>query len=111
MAGLMSTFMLNGPSGWKSGVPITLSKQAAPLAGKEGDRANRSSAATFVGSFLINTPLQRGAKLRTGDTNCFSGFSWADRSPQIVKTAKAVGISPATPDTPLKRGVNERGAN
>src|ERR1051325_2959992 len=60
------------------------------------------------GTFLINTPLQRGDRSPTEDPNRFSGFSRAEQSCQGGETAEAVEIPSASLATPLKRGVNER---
>src|SRR5262249_49634116 len=53
-----------------------------------------------------NTPLQRGVSA-AGETNRFSGFD-GDASGGS-KTAEAVKPPNGTADSPLKRGVNERG--
>ena len=51
---------------------------------------------------LINTPLQRGGRMDDGSENRFNGFSRA------VETVETVLCGSATPDTSLKRGVNEK---
>src|SRR5713101_5276431 len=51
---------------------------------------------------LINTPLQRGDRPACAVRNRFNGFD------SLRKTVETVPRSPATRNTPLKRGVNER---
>jgi hypothetical protein len=52
-------------------------------------------------TFLINTPLQRGAATTNGSQNRFNGFS------RGMKTVETVSACRLTPGTQLKQGVNE----
>ena len=54
-------------------------------------------------SGLIHTPLQRGACEPGKVGNRFNGFS------HLLQTVESVSVSSPTPNTPLKRGVNENG--
>ena len=51
----------------------------------------------------INTPLQRGGSRLAGTANRFHGFH------PVQETVETVEVHRTLPDTPLKRGVNERG--
>src|ERR1051325_1386384 len=83
-----------------------LAAELVKLANRGAGWSELNETVALRGFPLINTPLQRGARLRRQDFNRFSGFSRLERSAEVVKTAKAVGISSADPNTPLKRGVN-----
>jgi hypothetical protein len=59
---------------------------------------------------LINTPLQRGARHGSQQTNRFSGFFYQAVICGSLETAEAVQISPQSSTTPLKQGGDERSA-
>ena len=78
---------------------------------KSGERLVRHSLISrALGAPLINTPLQRGGRLRCKHANRFSGFRHQAACHRNGKTAKAVEVVSLRALTPLKRGVNETGA-
>jgi hypothetical protein len=60
---------------------------------------------------LINTPLKRGGGALLWEVNRLSGFPPFGRGVAAQETAKAVQNFLALQLTPLKRGVNKRGAS
>ena len=79
-----------------------LRRETTGAAGPELPRTSSGESA------LINTPLQRGDREPRAARNCFSGFPQRFPSGRNLKTAKAVGTPPVCPNTPLKRGVNDK---